>query len=99
MYGRRSKQRTHTFDIQRSGLKKCNGIESKEQYRVEISGRFAALKNLCAEADTVRTWETIRETINHAVKESVGYNEFKHEPWFEEGCSEVIDQRKQAKLQ
>jgi hypothetical protein len=32
-------------------------------------------------------------------KESLGYYELKkHKPWFSEGCSEVSDQRKQAKL-
>jgi hypothetical protein len=31
---------------------------------------------------------------------SLGYYELKHrKPWFDEGCSELLDQRKQAKLQ
>jgi hypothetical protein len=35
-----------------------------------------------------------------SAKESVGYYELKqHKPWFDEGCSELLDQRKQAKLQ
>jgi hypothetical protein len=34
------------------------------------------------------------------VKESLGYYELEqHKPWFDEGCSELIDVRKQAKLQ
>jgi hypothetical protein len=34
------------------------------------------------------------------VKESVGYYGLKqHKPWFDEGCSKLLDQRKQAKLQ
>jgi hypothetical protein len=33
-------------------------------------------------------------------KERVGYFELKkHKPWFEEGCSKLLDQRKQAKFQ
>jgi hypothetical protein len=33
-------------------------------------------------------------------KESLGYYELKqHKPWFDEGCSELLEQRKQAKLQ
>jgi hypothetical protein len=42
----------------------------------------------------------IRENIKISAKESLGYYELrKHKPWFEEGCSELLDQRKQAKLQ
>jgi hypothetical protein len=34
-----------------------------------------------------------------SAKESVGYYEFKkHKPWFDEGSSELLDQRKEAKL-
>jgi hypothetical protein len=33
-------------------------------------------------------------------KESLGYFELKkHKPWFDEGCSKLLDERKQAKLQ
>jgi hypothetical protein len=33
-------------------------------------------------------------------KESLGYFELKnHKPWFDKGCSELLSQRKQAKLQ
>jgi hypothetical protein len=44
--------------------------------------------------------ETIRENIKISTKESLGYFELKkHEPWFDVGCSELLDQRKQAELQ
>jgi hypothetical protein len=34
------------------------------------------------------------------VKESLGYYELKkHKPWFDEGFSHLVDQRKQVKLQ
>jgi hypothetical protein len=37
---------------------------------------------------------------NKTAKVSVGYYELKkHKPWFNEGCSELLDQRKQAKSQ
>jgi hypothetical protein len=43
--------------------------------------------------------ETIRENIKISAKESLGYYELKkHKPWFDEGCSKLLDQRKQAKL-
>jgi hypothetical protein len=42
----------------------------------------------------------IRESIQISAKESLGYCEFKkHKPWFDEECSKLVDQRKQANLQ
>jgi hypothetical protein len=37
--------------MERFNLKKLNEVEGKEQYRVEISNRFRALKNLGDEVD------------------------------------------------
>jgi hypothetical protein len=54
-------------------LKKLNEVESKEQCRVEISNRFAALENLDAEVDINRAWETIRETIKISTKDNLDY--------------------------
>jgi hypothetical protein len=40
------------------------------------------------------------ENIKILAKESVGYFELKkHKPWFDERCSRLLHQRKQAKLQ
>jgi hypothetical protein len=45
-------------------------------------------------------WEMITENITISAKESLGYCELKkHKPWFDEACSKLVDQRKQAKLQ
>jgi hypothetical protein len=45
-------------------------------------------------------WEMIRENIKTSAKESLGYFELQeHKPWFHEGCSKLLDQRKEAKLQ
>jgi hypothetical protein len=61
---------------------------------------LAALEELDTEVEINSAWETIRENIKMSAKESVGYFELKkHKPWFEEGCSILLDQRKQAKLQ
>jgi hypothetical protein len=50
--------------------------------------------------DVVKPWETIRENINISAKESLCYCELKkNKPWFDEGCSKLLDQRKQAILQ
>jgi hypothetical protein len=86
--------------MERFNLKKLNEVQGKEPYRVEISNRFAALENLEAELDIDRAWETIREDIKISAKVSLDYYELrKHKPWFDEGSSELLDQRKQAKLQ
>jgi hypothetical protein len=46
-----SKQTTHRIHVEGFNLKKLNAVESKGQYRVEISNRFAALENLESEMD------------------------------------------------
>jgi hypothetical protein len=38
-----------------------NDVECKEQFRVEVSSRFAALEDLDAEMEINSAWETIRE--------------------------------------
>jgi hypothetical protein len=42
-------------------LKILSEVEGKEQYRVEISNRFAALENLDTEVDVNKVWGTVRE--------------------------------------
>jgi hypothetical protein len=58
-----SKQTTHRFHMEWFNLKKLNEVESKEQYRAEISNSFAALENLDTEVDINKAWKTIRENI------------------------------------
>jgi hypothetical protein len=71
-----------------------------QQSRVVVSNRFAGLDDLDTEVEINSDWETIRDNINISVKESLGYFELKkHKPWFDEGCSKLLDQRKQVKLQ
>jgi hypothetical protein len=72
----------------------------KEQFHVEVSNRFAALEDLDAEVESSSAQETIRENIKISAKDNLGYYELKrHKPWFDEGCSKLLDQRKEAKLQ
>jgi hypothetical protein len=81
-------------------LKKLKGVQSKEQYRVKASNRFAALEDLDADTEINSVWETIRENVKISAKESLGYFELKkHKPLFDEGCSKLLNQRKRAKLQ
>jgi hypothetical protein len=85
--------------MERFNLKKLNEAEGEEQYRVEVSNRFADLEDLDAEVEINSAWGTIGENTKISAKESLGYFEMKkHRPWFDEGCSELLDQRKQAKL-
>jgi hypothetical protein len=49
-----SKQTTHSVHMERFNLKKLNEIEGKEQYRVEISNRLAALENSDTEVDITK---------------------------------------------
>jgi predicted metallo-beta-lactamase superfamily hydrolase len=58
------------------------------------------LEDLHAVVKINSAWETIRENIKTSDKQSLSYFELKkHKPWFDEGCSKLLDQRKQAKLQ
>jgi hypothetical protein len=96
----RNKQTSHRFHMERFNLKKLNEVEVKEQFCVEVSNRFAALEDLDAGVGCNSAWEAIRENTKISAKESPGYFEFKkHKPWFDKGCSNLLDQRKQAKLQ
>jgi hypothetical protein len=58
------------------------------------------LEDLDTEVEINSAWETIREYIKISAKVSLGYLELKkHKPWFDEGCSKLLNQRTQAKLQ
>jgi hypothetical protein len=64
--------------MERFNLKKLNEVEGKEQYRVEVSNRFAAaLEDLDTEVEINSAWETIRESINISANESMGYYDLK----------------------
>jgi hypothetical protein len=58
--------------MERFNLKKLNEVEGKEKYRVEVSNRFAALKDLGAEVEINAIWESIRDNIKISAKESLG---------------------------
>jgi hypothetical protein len=63
-----SKQTMHGVHTQRFNLKKLNELEGKEEYRVEISNRFAVLEDLDPKVDINRAWETIRDNIKIPAK-------------------------------
>jgi hypothetical protein len=87
-----NRQRSHRFHMERFNLQKLNEIEGEEQYRNEVSNTFAPLEGLDA--------EIIRENTNISARESLGYSKLKKQkPWLDEGCTKLIDKRKQAQLQ
>jgi hypothetical protein len=91
---------SHKFHTDRFNLKMLNEVEGKKKYRVKVSNSFAELEDLDAEVETNTVSETIRENIEMSAKESLGYYELKKPKlWFDKGCSKLLDQRKQAKLQ
>jgi hypothetical protein len=47
--------------------------------------------------DINSAWESIRENIKTSAKEKLGYHRLKfNKPWFDEECSKLTDQQKQA---
>jgi hypothetical protein len=71
-----------------------------QQYCAEFSYRFEAMEVFDAKVEINSAWQTTGENIKMSAKESLGYYELKkHKSTFEEGCSKLLDQRKQEKLQ
>jgi hypothetical protein len=61
---------------------------------------LAALESLDESFDINNAGESIRENIKTSAKDNLGYQKLKHnKPWFDDECSKLVDQRKQAKLQ
>jgi sorting nexin-29 len=94
-----SKRARQKFDLERFDMKKLDDVEVKEKYQVEISNRFAVLESLDESFDINNAWESIRENIKTSAEDNLGYQRLKqNKPCFEDECSKLIDQQKQAKL-
>jgi DNA repair ATPase RecN len=96
-----SKRMVKKMDVERFNLKQLNEETVKEEYQVTIKNKFAALENLRDDNwDINRAWETIRENVRITAKESIGHCESQfYRPCFDEECSKLVDQMRQAKLQ
>jgi hypothetical protein len=95
-----SKGARQKFDLERFDLRNLDDVEVKEKYQVETLNRFAALENLDESLDIKSAWESIRENIKTSAKENLEYPRLKHnKPWFDDECSKLLNQRRQAKLQ
>ena len=67
---------------------------------MEITNRFADLGNVGYYGDTNRTWKDIKESIKTSAKKSLGVQDLKkYKPWCDEKCLDLLDRRKQAKMQ
>ena len=76
-----SKQETQKFDVERFNGRKLNDLEVRKQYEIEVSNRFAALRNLSDSDEINRAWGNIKENIKTSFKESLGLHELKqHNP-------------------
>jgi hypothetical protein len=58
-----NKQRSHRFHMEKFNLKKLNEAEGKEQYRVEVSNRFAASEDLDAEVEFIQNQQCFEHWI------------------------------------
>jgi hypothetical protein len=95
-----SKRARQKFDLERFDLKNLDDVEVKEKYQVEIANRFAALESLDESFDMNNAWESIRANIKSSAKNYLGYQKLQHNKlWFDDECSKLTDQRKEAKLQ
>jgi hypothetical protein len=84
----------------RFNLRKLSKMEVRKQYQIKILNRFASLQNLYDSKDINRVWENIKENIKTPDKESLGLYELKqNKPWFDDECSQFLDQREEAKMQ
>ena len=86
------------MSVQNEIAKNLIEVDVRKQYQIKITNRFAALENLYDSQGVNRAWENIKENIKTSVKESLDlYEQKQHKPWFDEECSEFLDQRKQTK--
>jgi hypothetical protein len=75
------KQTKRRFGMEKLNLVKLNEVKCKKQFRAEISNRFVALEKLDAEVDVNKAWDSIRQNVRIASKESLGYCELnQHKP-------------------
>jgi hypothetical protein len=87
--------------MERFDFKKLNKAESKEQHHVGVSCKFAVSEHLDAEVEINSALETIRENIEISAKKEYRFyfGLKKQMACFDEGCSKLLEERKQANLQ
>jgi len=56
-------QAAQKFDGERFIVKNLNEFEVRKQYQMEITNRYAAMRNLWDDKDTNRVWGDIKKNI------------------------------------
>jgi hypothetical protein len=84
---------TQTFDTERLSLKKLNEVGSNNSIGLKHQIGLQLWENSVMIWTSVALAETITDNINISAKKSLGYSGLK------DGFSELLDQRKEAKLQ
>jgi hypothetical protein len=88
------------LDVERFNVRKLSELDIRKQYQIKISDKSAALRSLNGSKDVNRAWEHIKDNAKISAKMSLALFEWKqHKPWFDEECSQFVDQGKQAKMQ
>jgi hypothetical protein len=64
-----NKQISSRFHMERFILKKVNKAEGKDEFRVEVSNRFAALEYFDADVEINSDWEMIRWNITFSISQ------------------------------
>jgi len=71
----------------------------KSENSIKLKSQIG-LENLVEDVNISKDWECIRENIKAPATESVAYYKLKqYKPQFEDECSKLLGERKQAKLQ
>jgi hypothetical protein len=65
-----SKQEAQKFGVERFNVRQRCELEVVKQYKIKISNRLAALKNLSESEDINRAWENIIENIKTSAKKN-----------------------------
>jgi hypothetical protein len=95
-----SKRARQKFNLKIFYLRNLHDVDVKGKYKVEIVNRFATLENFDESLDINIAWESMRDNIKTSAKDNLGDHSLKHnKPGFDDECSKLIDQRKEAKLQ
>jgi hypothetical protein len=86
-----NKQTSHRFYIERFSLNKLNEVGGKEQFRVEVSNRFAALEDLDAEVKINSAWERIIVSVAMWKHRTFDYETFRHGKVYYSNCISITN--------
>jgi hypothetical protein len=81
-------------------LKKLSELEVRKSIRLKSQKCLQHWRTWNDSEDIKRACKNIKENIKISAKKILGLQEWKqHKPWFHDEYSQLLDQRKQAKMQ